>query len=48
MDTRLTTLISKKNDCHEIQRGETGLNQTESYKEGYGSKSAVLSMMMIF
>jgi hypothetical protein len=46
VDTRLTTLLCKNNDCAKWKEAKTGSNLAESYKQGYGSKSALLPMMM--
>jgi hypothetical protein len=46
LDARLTTLLCKIIYCCEIQRSETRMtNEAESFKEGCGSKGAVLPMM---
>jgi hypothetical protein len=41
------TLHCKKKYCHQIQRSENGCNVAEYSKEGYGSKRAVLAVMMM-
>jgi hypothetical protein len=47
LDRKLTTtLLCKEKYFCEIQRSENGCNLTESPKEGYGSKRAVLPVMM--
>jgi hypothetical protein len=47
LDARLTTLLLKKYSC-EIHRSENWIeNLTEPSKEGYGSKRAVLPMLLL-
>jgi hypothetical protein len=46
--TRLTTLLCKKIIVAKSKEVKPGCNLAESSKEGYGSKRAVFSMMMIY
>jgi hypothetical protein len=46
LDARLTTLFYKKIIIVKSEEMKTGSNPAESSKEGYGSKRAVLSVMM--
>jgi hypothetical protein len=46
MHARLRTLLCKKITVPKSKGVTTGCNVTESSKEGYGSKRAVLPMMM--
>jgi hypothetical protein len=47
LDARLRALLYKKNTVAKSKEVITGSNLTESYKEGFDSKRAVLPMMMI-
>jgi hypothetical protein len=47
LDARLTTLLCKSISIAKSKEVKTGSNLAGSSKEGYGSKSAVLPMMMI-
>jgi hypothetical protein len=45
LDARPTTLFYK-NYCCEIQKVKTGCNLVKSSEEGYGSKRAVMTMLI--
>jgi hypothetical protein len=47
LDARLTTLLCKKYILVKSKEVKTGCNLAESCNEGYGSKGAVLPVMMI-
>jgi hypothetical protein len=47
LDARLATLLCKKIIVAKSKEVKTGYSLAESSKEGYGSKWAVLPMMMI-
>jgi hypothetical protein len=48
LDARLTTLLCKqKSIVAKSKEVKTGTNLAESFKEGYGLKTAVLPMMMM-
>jgi hypothetical protein len=47
LDARLTILLCKQNVA-KLKEVETGCTLAESSEEGYGSKRAVLPMMMIY
>jgi hypothetical protein len=47
LDARLTTLLREKIIVAISKEVKTGLNMAESCKEGYGSKRAVLPMMLM-
>jgi spore maturation protein SpmB len=47
LDARLTPLLCKKITVAKSRQVKTGSNLAESSKEGYGSKRAVLPMVMM-
>jgi hypothetical protein len=47
LDTRLLTLLCKKITVAKSKEVKTGYNLAESSKKGYGSKRAVLPLMMM-
>jgi hypothetical protein len=47
LNARLTISLCKKNIAAKFKGVKTGSNPAESSKEGYGSKRAVLPMMMM-
>jgi hypothetical protein len=47
LDARVTTLLYKKRVVEKSKEVKTGSNLTESSKECYGTKSAVLPLMMM-
>jgi hypothetical protein len=47
LDARLTTLLCESIIVAKSEEVKTGSNREESCKEGYGSKRAVLPMMMM-
>jgi hypothetical protein len=47
LDTRLITFLSENIIVAKSREVKTGSNLVESSKEGYGSKGAVLPMMMM-
>jgi hypothetical protein len=47
LETRLTTLLCKRITVVKSRDVKTGSNLAELSKEGYGSKRAVLPMMMM-
>jgi hypothetical protein len=47
LDSRLMTLLCKKNIVAKSKAVKTGCNQPESFKKCYGTKRAVLPVMMI-
>jgi hypothetical protein len=48
LDARLTTLLCKKIIVAKSKEVKSRSNVAESSKEGYGSKSVVLLLLMIF